>query len=74
METLVEAALRVLNTSDPVEKAKLGDAVATQWLQGSILEPYNQSLDLDVPDRPARLANVSIFRKFAIQFSGQLSV
>ncbi|MCL7033235.1 hypothetical protein MKW94_003186 [Papaver nudicaule] len=60
METLVEAALRVLNTSDPVEKAKLGDVVATQWLQGSILEPYNQSLDLDVPDRPARLANVKL--------------
>ncbi|KAI3989650.1 hypothetical protein MKX01_036259 [Papaver californicum] len=60
MKTLVEASLRVLNTSDPVEKAKLGDAVATQWIQGSILEPYNQFLDLDVPDRPARLTNVKL--------------
>ncbi|OVA17886.1 Protein of unknown function DUF455 [Macleaya cordata] len=59
-ETLVEAALRVLNTADPVEKAKLGEAVATRWLQGSILEPYHQSLDFDVSDRPARLSNVKL--------------
>lgn len=36
-ETLVEAALRVLNTADPFEKARLGDQVADQWLQGSSL-------------------------------------
>lgn len=58
-ETLVEAALRVLNTGDPFEKAKLGDLVASKWQQGSIFQAYNPSLDFPVPDRPARLANVS---------------
>lgn len=60
-ETLVEAALRVLNTADPYEKARLGDSVASQWLQGTITQPYDPSLDLPVPDRPARLANVHFF-------------
>lgn len=61
-ETLVEAALRVLNTPDPVEKAKLGDQIANNWLQGLISNPYNPSQpDLIVPDRPARLTNVSSF-------------
>ena len=60
-ETLVEAALRVLNTADPVEKAKLGDQIANNWLQGVIANPYNPSQpDLIVPDRPARLSNVSL--------------
>ncbi|KAK4593080.1 hypothetical protein RGQ29_017292 [Quercus rubra] len=59
-ETLVEAALRVLNTADPYEKARLGDSVASQWLQGTITQPYDPSLDLPVPDRPARLANVKL--------------
>lgn len=59
-ETLVEAALRVLNTADPVEKARLGDSIATQWLQGTISQPYNDSIDLPVPDRPARLTNVKL--------------
>ncbi|CAK7325334.1 unnamed protein product [Dovyalis caffra] len=59
-ETLVEAALRVLNTADPFEKAKLGDSVASKWLQGSISQAYNPSLDFPVPDRPARLANVKL--------------
>lgn len=54
-ETLVEAALRVLNTADPVDKAKLGDEVATKWLQGLIIQPYTtHSQDFTVPDRPAR--------------------
>lgn len=54
-ETLVEAALRVLNTADPVEKAKLGDEVATKWLEGLIIHTYNpHSQDLTIPDRPAR--------------------
>jgi hypothetical protein len=57
-ETLVEAALRVLNTADPFEKARLGDSVASQWLQGAITQPYDPSLALPVPDRPARLSNV----------------
>lgn len=61
-ESLVEAALRVLNTEDPVQKARLGDQVATQWLQGFIPQPYHPSdQDLPVPDRPARLTNVSHF-------------
>lgn len=60
-ETLVEAALRVLNTADPVQKAKLGDEVATKWLQGLIIQPYNpHSQDLTLPDRPARPDNVKL--------------
>ncbi|XP_031096251.1 uncharacterized protein LOC116000319 [Ipomoea triloba] len=59
-ESLVEAALRVLNTADPVEKASLGDDVANRWLQGLISRPYDPSLDLPVPDRPARLTNVKL--------------
>lgn len=60
-ETLVEAALRVLNTADPVQKAKLGDEVATKWLQGLIIQPCNpHSQDLTVPDRPARPEKVSL--------------
>ncbi|KVI09654.1 uncharacterized protein LOC112522239 [Cynara cardunculus var. scolymus] len=60
-ETLVEAALRVLNTPDPVDKARLGDQIANNWLQGLILHPYHPSQpDIAVPDRPARLANVKL--------------
>ncbi|KAK8609534.1 hypothetical protein V6N13_061982 [Hibiscus sabdariffa] len=59
-ETLVEAALRVLNTADPLEKARLGDSVASQWLQGTITRPYDPSLDFPVPDRPARLTDVKL--------------
>lgn len=65
-ETLVEAALRVLNTADPFEKARLGDTVASQWLHGAITEPYDPSRDLDVPDRPARLSSVSAFFQFRL--------
>lgn len=57
-ETLIEAAIRVLNTSDPNEKARLGDSIAVKWLQGSITEAYDPTVDLPVPDRPARLTNV----------------
>lgn len=57
-ETLVAAALRVLNTADPFEKARLGDSVATRWLQGRIGSPYDAAVDLPVPDRPARLTDV----------------
>lgn len=60
-ETLVEAALRILNTADPVEKARIGDEVANRWLKGLISLPYNHSVELPVPDRPARLTNVMIF-------------
>ncbi|KAK4765423.1 hypothetical protein SAY86_026513 [Trapa natans] len=59
-ETLVEAALRVLNTADPFEKARLGDSVATRWLQGRIATPYDASIDLPIPDRPARLTDVKL--------------
>lgn len=61
-ETLVEAALRVLTTADPFEKARLGDQVANQWLQGPITLPYHPSQDFAVPDRPARLTNVGTLR------------
>ncbi|KAF5446247.1 hypothetical protein F2P56_031887 [Juglans regia] len=59
-ETLVEAALRVLDTADPYEKARLGDSFASQWLQGTIIQPYDPSVDLPVPERPARLASVKL--------------
>lgn len=58
-ETLVEAALRVLNTADPFEKAGFGDSVASKWLQGLIARPYDPSQNLIVPDRPARATNVN---------------
>ncbi|XP_021775740.1 uncharacterized protein LOC110739590 [Chenopodium quinoa] len=59
-ETLVEAALRVLNTSDLFEKAKLGDEIACKWLQGIISQPYHPSNDLHIPHRPARPTNVKL--------------
>ncbi|XP_059628402.1 uncharacterized protein LOC132271133 [Cornus florida] len=59
-ESLVEVALRVLNTADPVEKARLGDEVANKWLQGLITQPYDPSQHFTVPDRPARLTNVKL--------------
>lgn len=59
-ETLVEAALRVLSTADPFEKARLGDEVANRWLQGQISRSYDPSIDLSVPDRPARLSSVKL--------------
>ncbi|CAN8237287.1 unnamed protein product [Cochlearia groenlandica] len=59
-ETLIESAIRVLNTSDPFEKAKLGDSISVKWLQGAISEPYDPTVDLSVPDRPARLTNVKL--------------
>ncbi|KAK6929116.1 Protein of unknown function DUF455 [Dillenia turbinata] len=58
--SLVEAALQVLNTADPFEKAKLGEEAAAKWLQGLITQPYNPSFDFCVPDRPARLSNVKL--------------
>ncbi|CAA2960248.1 Hypothetical predicted protein [Olea europaea subsp. europaea] len=59
-ETLVEAALRVLHTDDPFEKARLGDDIANKWLQGHIIRPYDDSVDIAVPDRPSRLSNVKV--------------
>ncbi|XP_057451569.1 uncharacterized protein LOC130743364 [Lotus japonicus] len=59
-ETLVEAALRVLSTADPFEKARLGDSVATRWLDGAIAESYHPHRNLLVPDRPARLSTVRL--------------
>ncbi|XP_077234491.1 3-oxoacyl-acyl-carrier synthase-like protein (Protein of unknown function DUF455) isoform X2 [Tasmannia lanceolata] len=59
-QTLVEAALEVLNAADPTEKASLGEAAATRWLQGTIYEPYHHSIDFPVPDRPSRLSNVKL--------------
>ncbi|GFQ07075.1 uncharacterized protein hi_0077 [Phtheirospermum japonicum] len=59
-ENLVEAALRVLNTADPCEKARIGDEVARKWLKDEIIRPYDASMDIPVPDRPARLDNVML--------------
>lgn len=68
-ETLVEAALRVLNTEDPFEKARLGDSVASKWLEGTITRPYDSLHDdLPVPDRPARLTNVCSAVSFSFPF------
>ncbi|KAG6391516.1 hypothetical protein SASPL_149272 [Salvia splendens] len=58
--TLVEEALRVLNTADPFEKARLGDEIATKWLKGDIEVAYDASKEIQVPDRPARGANVKL--------------
>ncbi|KAL2898323.1 hypothetical protein RDABS01_040105 [Bienertia sinuspersici] len=59
-ETLVEAALRVLKTSDLFEKAKLGDEIACKWLNGTISLPYYSSVDLHVPHRPSRPTHVKL--------------
>ncbi|KAL5974576.1 hypothetical protein ACLOJK_031246 [Asimina triloba] len=59
-QTLVEAALQVLTTADPVEKARLGEAAAKRWLDGAISQPYDASVHLPVPDRPSRLSNVKL--------------
>nr|CAD1824342.1 unnamed protein product [Ananas comosus var. bracteatus] len=60
-QTLVEAALEVLNAADPVEKARVGEAAATRWLQGAISIPYHPHLpDPPPPHRPARLSNVKL--------------
>ncbi|CAL9150495.1 unnamed protein product [Musa hybrid cultivar] len=60
-QTLVEAALEVLNTPDPFEKARLGEAVAARWLLDDISVPYrNDGPPPLVPDRPARLSSVKL--------------
>ncbi|KAE9608882.1 putative Ferritin-like superfamily [Lupinus albus] len=59
-ESLVELALHVLNTADPFQKSRLGDSVATRWLNGAITHPYHPDRHLLVPDRPARLSNVKL--------------
>lgn len=68
-ESLVEAALRVLNTADPFDKARLGEEIATKWVEGLIIQPYNpnNSQDFSVPDRPARLTNVNNLNLTLIQ-------
>ncbi|KAJ4766569.1 hypothetical protein LUZ62_031855 [Rhynchospora pubera] len=60
-ETLVEAALRILNEADPVQKARLGEDTGRRWLDGSISLAYRPSDPLpQVPDRPARLSTVKL--------------
>ncbi|PKU84592.1 hypothetical protein MA16_Dca024513 [Dendrobium catenatum] len=59
-ETLLEAALEVLNTADPIQKARLGEAAAKRWLQGEISVPFRQDDDLPIPNRPARLSSVKL--------------
>ncbi|KAH6818355.1 3-oxoacyl-acyl-carrier synthase-like protein of unknown function [Perilla frutescens var. frutescens] len=59
-ETLVEEALRVLNTTDPFEKARLGNEIARKSLKGDIESAYDASKDIEIRDRPARLANVKL--------------
>lgn len=59
-EFLIEAALEVLKTADPVDKARLGDAAANRWLQGEISLPFRQDDDPSVPNRPARPSNVRL--------------
>lgn len=60
-QTLVEAALEVLNMADPFEKARLGEASAARWLQGAICIPYrDEGPPSPVPDRPARLSTMKL--------------
>ncbi|XP_078438865.1 3-oxoacyl-acyl-carrier synthase-like protein (Protein of unknown function DUF455) [Wolffia australiana] len=61
-QTLVEAALQVLNEADPFRKAKAGQAAAAAWLQGSISTAFSDPLSghLLVPDRPARLPTMTL--------------
>ncbi|GAA0159800.1 hypothetical protein LIER_16499 [Lithospermum erythrorhizon] len=59
-ETLVEAAIRVLNTPDPFEKARLGDQIANKWIQGHINLPYHPHKHLTPPHRPARPSDVKL--------------
>ncbi|KAG6491055.1 hypothetical protein ZIOFF_052387 [Zingiber officinale] len=60
-QTLVEAALEVLNMADPFEKARLGEASAVRWLQGAICIPYrDEGPPPPVPDRPARLTTMKL--------------
>ncbi|XP_074578550.1 uncharacterized protein LOC141835027 [Curcuma longa] len=60
-QTLVEAALEVLNMANPFEKARLGEAFAVRWLQGSICIPYrDEGPPSPVPDRPARLSTMKL--------------
>ncbi|XP_051119940.1 uncharacterized protein LOC127243809 [Andrographis paniculata] len=59
-QSLVEAALTVLNTADPFEKARIGDVIANEWLNGEIAAAYVAGVDIQVPDRPARLDDVKL--------------
>lgn len=59
-ETLVEAALRVLNTADLFEKAKVGDEIACKWLEGTISLPYHPEIHLHVPHRPSLPTHVKL--------------
>ncbi|XP_047342073.1 uncharacterized protein HI_0077 [Impatiens glandulifera] len=60
IETLVEAALLVLNTGDVNEKARISDDFAIKWLDGVITLPYVSSREYIIPDRPPRLPNVKL--------------
>ena len=72
--TLVEAALNVLNEADPLKKASAGEAAATSWLQGNIPRAYSDADSglLSVPDRPARLSNVTHLPNSLTQQSADL--
>ncbi|KAM1782752.1 hypothetical protein ACFX11_041185 [Malus domestica] len=47
-ESLVEAAIRVLNTAHPFEKARVGESKATQWLRGTTTRAYDPSVNLSL--------------------------
>ncbi|KAM3224635.1 hypothetical protein ACQJBY_057798 [Aegilops geniculata] len=54
-KTLVDWALKILDTADPDEKARLGDLAAAEWLRGAIPLPYDPAQPARAPpDRPAR--------------------
>lgn len=59
-DTLVEAALKVLNAGDPWRKADFGDLAAKLWFQGCLSQAYDCHKDLLVPDRPSRLPTVQL--------------
>lgn len=65
--TLVDAALEVLLEADPFEKARIGEEVASRWLNGDISVAYrNRSTIANTcdhplpPDRPARSDNIDL--------------
>eukprot|EP00250_Pteridium_aquilinum_P006765 c16609_g1_i1 orf=511-1410(-) len=54
-DSLVEAAIKVLNTADPWLKARYGDIAAALWRGGLIAHAYTPNdLLLHLPQRPAR--------------------
>ncbi|MCO5571603.1 hypothetical protein L7F22_025349 [Adiantum nelumboides] len=59
-DSLVEAAIKVLNTADPWLKASYGDTAAVLWKGGLISHAYTSNSVLHPPRRPARPDTVTL--------------